>query len=1453
MANATQRSDDFVGERGSCGQPPTASLVIHSLTRTARDSSVRVRTLTRMRIECTVRNHNGDRDVAITAPPGTELGDVEGSLADLLGEQSALHLWAGARALPPTTPLGAPGLRTGDVVTVGTPGPLDPSDAAVLRLHVVGGPDAGRVLALPRGIVTIGRAADCDLVLTDPDVSRRHACLTVTAGGITVHDLDSSNGTTIEGVHVEEEGAAWNDAGLLRAGDSFLSIARGNEPPAALRMTPDGGLLVNRPPRRPAPASVREIEFPVRDDARRAQRMQWAAALLPALAGVGLALALGSAQFLAFALLSPVIVLATSLSDRVHWRRIRRRDAISWRQSEVKAAAEAAEALALEVRLRRRAHPDPALLHQLARTPCTRLWERRRADPDALSVRLGLTELDSAVRARRGPVSVPAGRLPDVPLAIDLRVGPLGVAGPAGIALGIARWLLCQLAVLISPADLELALLLSDVAAAQWTWARWLPHLTRGPATTAAGRRAMIADLGALLEQRLARQRDAGPWTGPWLVVVVDRAVELSDQPGLSDLLSAGSAVGITAICVDAQGRQLPAACVTSVLAAGETGARLDISARGDREPLRAVADRVTNEWADSVARALAPLADGGGAVGNGLPRQCGLLDLLGLDELDDTALRQRWAGSDTGASTVLGMGVDALVRFDLVRDGPHALVAGTTGAGKSELLQSLVAGLALNYAPDAICFVLIDYKGGAAFADCARLPHTVGLVTDLDVQSTERALRSLHSELNRREALFAHLGAVDLTGYRAAAAVDKQLPRLLLVVDEFAALAEELPEFVAGLVAIAQRGRSLGVHLVLATQRPGGVVSPEIRANTALRVALRMSDPAESCDVIGSERAAHLRHDIPGRAVIRIGATVTDLQTARVSGPAAPSSKREISVVPLGPWRAAAGSPGPTSGATTDLQLIVDALVSAAAAAGQRAPRRPWLPPLPTGLSTATLPPATDRCSIAIGLTDRPDLQEQTPLRLDLAEGGSVSITGGPRSGRTTALLTIALVAAQQLGCDELAIYTLDCAGGGLAPLADLPHVGTAATRERFELVDALLRRLEATVHGRQTWLAELGMNSIRDARAAGHRVPLMLCLLDGWDSFVAIAEDHDSGRAVDVFLRLLRAGAAAGLTVVVAGDRATLSARLAGAVATKFVLALADRSDFALAGVPARAVPRHLPPGRAIRASDAVEVQFAYVGAAASGPEQRRAIRAIPPPEPGSYGAERTAPFAPIRLRPLPTRIDLSQLPVTPGRFTIGAAGDGANVLDVDLFAGTARLLVTGPPRSGRSTVLCTLLIQAIRDGIAVVLAARPRTPLARAGETHGVPVLGPESPADPIVPVSPRWLLLVDDSEAFLETAVGSALTNLLRSSTDGLAAVVAANSDELALTYRGVAAEVRRSRCALVLQPGPGDGELVGRRLPQRRAMTPPGRGLLIPDTGWAECRSPEPLPVQVARP
>lgn len=1410
-----------------------------------------------MRIEFTVRDRQGScRDVAVTAPAGSAVRDLCPGLGGLLGAASPGELWVGPRRLAADTPLGGTGLRCGDVVSLEAGGTAERALGAVLRLQVVGGPDAGQVVILPRGIVTIGRHDECDLTLTDPDVSRRHASVTVTSMGVVVRDLGSTNGTSVDGHAVDEDGTALVPGAVLRMGDSFVSLCATGEAPAAVRASPGGELLVNRPPRERPTVATSEVQFPVRGSGHPPQRMQWIAAAVPALAGIGLAVALHSPQFLIFALMSPVIVIATSLGDRLHWRRSRRRDATTFGRLESSARASVRAGLAHEVALRRRAAPDPATVHDIATAPGVRLWERHRGDADAFTVRLGLTDLPSALQARRGAEAAPAGRVSDVPIGVDLRAGPLGVAAPAGIGAGVARWLVCQLAVLHSPADLEVALLLCDDIQATWLWARWLPHVHDRTAVTSDERQSLVADLLSLVERRsAARRHERDGWAGPWLVLVIDRAGALIEQPGLSRVLAEGPTVGITAICVDDHERRLPASCAASALACGETGTRLRTQGAESTRVGDLVADRVGWGWADRVARALAPLTDAGRDAGAALPSECRLVDLLGIEAFDVTQLVERWGLDDGSASALLGMGVDGPVHVDLVADGPHALVAGTTGSGKSELLQSLVAGLAVAHPPEALSFVLVDYKGGAAFADCARLPHTVGVVTDLDAQLTGRALGSLHAELARRERLFAQVGAYDLASYRTAGPPPEALGRLVLVVDEFAALADELPDFVSGLVAIAQRGRSLGVHLVLATQRPGGVVSPEIRANTTLRVALRVADPAESVDVIGTDRAAHLGRDTPGRAVVRAGDTCTELQTARVGGPAPLGAGPEVSIAPLGCWRRAlpGASPSDTdSAAKTDLQLLVDALREAATVSGRAAPRRPWLAPLPTQLRLADVPRAAFATSVAFGLLDDPRQQRQPPVELDLEAGGSVLFTGGPRSGRSTALVTIAAAAAHQLAPHELAVYAIDCAGGSLRAISDLPHCGTAAARDAFDLAASLARRLEAEVIRRQAWLAAHGASSVAEARAGGHPIPLILCLLDGWEAFVAAADEHDSGHTVDVLVRLVRTAPAAGMTVLLAGDRNTLAARLGSAVATKFVLGLSERADYALAGIAARAVPLNMPAGRAIRAADAAEVQIAFVGAAPSPSEQAGFVGAVANAPRVDVEVRRPhAGMGPSRLRSLPSRIALDALNPTPGRFTIGAGGDAAEAVSVDLFAGAGRLLVAGPARSGRSSALHTLLVQAVREGVAVVVAAPRRSPLVSAAEYHGIAVVAPDAaPRAAGLPAHPRTLLLVDDSEAFLDTVVGDALAASVRAAPAALAAVVASNSDDLALTYRGVAAEVRRSRCALVLAPGPGDGDLIGRRLPRRHGPMPPGRGVLVGDRAWGT-EFAEPVPIQVA--
>ncbi len=375
-----------------------------------------------------------------------------------------------------------------------------------------------------------------------------------------------------------------------------------------------------------------------------------------------------------------------------------------------------------------------------------------------------------------------------------------------------------------------------------------------------------------------------------------------------------------------------------------------------------------------------------------------------------------------------LGVGVEGAVTIDLVAAGPHALVAGTTGAGKSELLRTLVLGAAIEQPPEAVTFVLIDFKGGGAFDSVAGLPHVAAVVTDLDSAEAGRALRSLRAELRDRELVLRAAGVSDLSDLASARSADRATrsrPRLVIVIDEFAALAEELPEFLAGLVDVARRGRSLGVHLVLATQRPSGVVTAEIRSNTNLRLCLRVRDVADSIDVVGTADAAVLP-PIPGRAVLSIGGEPP--HRIQVAYPAGRRSLDPRAFV----LRPMDSDPRTDPGWVGEVTTTMRRLRPSGAVA-------PWLAPLPRRLPAERLwavpagaierpgPPSAGPSPL--GALDDPDRRVRVPLHWDPSAGGLV-VAGA--DGTTLATTVCTAITALALDQPDRPVLVLDGGNGG-------------------------------------------------------------------------------------------------------------------------------------------------------------------------------------------------------------------------------------------------------------------------------------------------------------------------------------------------------------------------------------------------------------------------------------
>jgi S-DNA-T family DNA segregation ATPase FtsK/SpoIIIE len=1294
---------------------------------------------------------------------------------------------------------------------------------------------------------------------------------------------------------------AWREDEDIAVGDTLLRLSAPVLPDAAVVVSADGiGVDYNRPPRIAPHLDGERVRLPMPPSPPARRPFPALLLVAPMVLGLVMVAVFRSYFYLIFIFFTPAMALANWISGRRGNRKQQEEQTRRYRQRRQALETEIHDAVARERRVRGVVGPDPATLALMACGPGGRLWERRRRDPDHLVLRLGTVDQPSVKEiddpARDENHRSVRWNIPDVPIGVEIADhGVVGVAGAEQPVQALARWLVVQAAVLHSPRDVRIVVLTDPARAAGWEWVRWLPHLrpvtSNGPVVCIGNDPESIANrVSELVAQIQARQRALGSsmgkamFTDPDVLVIADGARQLRDVPGMVQILTDGPRVRVFSLCLDERERLLPEECNTVVLAAGH-----DLTVRRTGAPdIREVrADLVDAQWCEQVARAIAPIRDVSPEHDSGLPQEVRLLDLLRLEPPTSDALLERWRLQPASTQFMLGVGYDGPLVLDLVRDGPHGLVAGTTGSGKSELLQSFVASLAAVNRPDELTFVLVDYKGGSAFRECAELPHTLGMVTDLDAHLVGRALESLSAELRRRERLLADVGAKDHPEYRAKRAADPSmapLPRLLLVIDEFATLVREVPEFVPGLIGIAQRGRSLGIHLVLATQRPAGAVTSDIRANTNLRIALRVTDAIESQDIIDTSEAVHISASTPGRALVRtghrsavpfqaawVGAERPDAEGARAEQRVRrPVRAAELSWTGLGrpatlPAAPEADVAAPATPAPIDLQALVAAIREAADRLGDFTPQpSPWLPPLDEKVLLDELPDIGDRTAgggaapppIPYALEDVPQLQQRRVATADLGVFGHLYVIGAPRSGRTQVLRTLAGSAARTVSSADVHIYGIDAGGGGLAALEGLPHCGAVVSRHDIERLERLLRRLTSELTERQELLSARGAAGITELRAMlpkAERPAHILLLLDGWDALSGVVDEHDNGRLADLVTRLLREGAGAGIHVVATSERSLLGGRLSAHNDHKLLLRQADRNDYHLAGLAPGKVPTAVPPGRGWHVLSGTETQVALLAPGEGGQEQAEALREI-----GVRAARRDAKVPdhrrPFRVAALPRSADFAEVyekvPTElrrPMWGLIGLGGDDAAPVGVD-FAGSAAVFgVYGPAASGRSTALASLAVSLLAGGTALVVLTPRDSPLRELGRHARARVLAEPDPSledvqNALFELDGPKVVVVDDADLLTMPACDRVLKDIAVSGRDrGLGLLFGGPADALQVAMGSWLTAAKRARRGLLLAPKSlQEGDMIGVRLPVQliRSAHAPGRGWMTGPGGAA---------------
>ncbi|MBM7649222.1 S-DNA-T family DNA segregation ATPase FtsK/SpoIIIE [Bacillus ectoiniformans] len=769
-----------------------------------------------------------------------------------------------------------------------------------------------------------------------------------------------------------------------------------------------------------------------------------------------------------------------------------------------------------------------------------RIWEKTFDSPDFLSVRIGRSDIPASYEIMSGTQDL-ANREMDqlleesqeiadyyslvrnVPLSADLSDGSIGLIGKEKVVKSEIRQWIGQLAFFQSYHDVRFVAIFHEEEYQEWEWVKWLPHFqlphsyAKGLVYNEETRDQLLSSIYEVLRERdLDEEKDKKKFAPHYVFFVTNR--QLISEHAILEYLEGGKlGLGITSIFTAETKESLFEHIHTLIRYVNEQEGEILIEqGKAVRQPFRL--DPYQVEGNERFARLLHSLNHQKG-MDNSIPNKISFLEMMKVKQAEELPIIDNWNTNQSSKTLAVPIGLknkkDAvMLNLHEKAHGPHGLVAGTTGSGKSELLQTFILSLAVHFHPHEAAFLLIDYKGGGMAQPFKRMPHLLGTITNIEGSRnfSKRALASLNSELKRRQRLFDRYAVNhinDYTNLYKAGETEEPLPHLFIISDEFAELKSEEPEFIRELVSAARIGRSLGVHLILATQKPGGIIDDQIWSNARFRLALKVQDASDSKEILKNGDAANITET--GRGILQVGNNeVYELFQSAWSG--APyledsiESESEISLVtdlgliPLS--TIAADHVQNKELQMTEMEAVVSEIVKSQKILDVQSLSSPWLPPLPERIGgTAKLIRSEDR--FAIGLKDEPEQQSQTPYSYQWLEDGNIGIFGSSGYGKSMTVMSLLLHFAAHHTPEQLHYYIFDFGNSALLPLRQLPHTGDYFRYDDIRKIEKFMRRMRQEIERRKELFLEAEVSSIKlYNQVSAEKLPVIFITVDNFDA---------------------------------------------------------------------------------------------------------------------------------------------------------------------------------------------------------------------------------------------------------------------------------------------------------------------------------------------------------------